>query len=166
MKQSHQNILSVHNSSPSFASAFFAKHGPRCGNDSIAVSGCPANHRTAEMPKSTQEGAWMKLVLVYCALGLMSLLYVSPSLVMLVGSLKTDQRVLIEAGSMLALWPHEANLNNYADVFHRVPFFHYLFNSLLITGTIVLSGLLVNAMAGYVIARMSFVVFSDLDVHI
>jgi len=55
-------------------------------------------------------------------------------------------------------------LQNYADVFSRVDFARYLFNSLWITGCVVVIGLVVNSMAGYAFARMQWrgrdVVFS------
>jgi len=51
-----------------------------------------------------------------------------------------------------ALFPHTLSWQNYLDVFARVPFVRYLFNSLFITLTIVLLGLVINALAGYAFA--------------
>ena len=82
------------------------------------------------------------------------LLFIAPLLLMLIGSLKPDERVLVEAGTVKALWPDSVSLRNYADVFRRADFARFLFNSLFITGSIVIAGLLVNSLAGYAFARL------------
>jgi multiple sugar transport system permease protein len=73
---------------------------------------------------------------------------------MLAGSLLPDERVLIAAGSPGGLLQEAFSLQNYADVFARSDFLRFLGNSLLITGAIVLCGLLVNALAAYAFARL------------
>ncbi len=82
------------------------------------------------------------------------LLFIVPVLLMIIGSLKPDDRVLMEAGTVKALWPDSVSLRNYADVFRRADFARFLFNSLFITGSIVIAGLLVNSLAGYAFARL------------
>jgi multiple sugar transport system permease protein len=94
--------------------------------------------------------------LSYAILLLLALLFVSPIVLMVVGSLKPEARVLVEAGSFKAFVPGEWDLRNYHDVFARVDFSRYLFNSLLITGTVVLAGLVVNSLAGYAFARLAW----------
>ncbi|MGD9000115.1 MAG: carbohydrate ABC transporter permease [Granulosicoccaceae bacterium] len=98
----------------------------------------------------------MAVGLSYAALGVLAVLFVSPILLMVVGSLKPEARVLVEAGSHLAFVPGEWDLRNYRDVFERVNFGRYLFNSLFITGMVVLLGLVVNSMAGYAFARLAW----------
>jgi multiple sugar transport system permease protein len=101
---------------------------------------------------------------VYLGLGLLALLFIAPILLMLIGSLKPDARVLIEAGSLKAFLPDRVSLQNYADVFNRVDFSRYMFNSLWISVCVVGVGLIVNSMAGYTFARLQWrgrdVVFS------
>jgi len=80
--------------------------------------------------------------------------FIAPIAFMLAGSLKPDARVLVEAGGLRAFLPDAASLQNYRDVFARVPFGLYLFNSLWINGLVVCLGLVVNALAGYALARM------------
>lgn len=92
--------------------------------------------------------------LSYAALLLLAVLFVSPILLMVVGSLKPEARVLVEAGSFKAFVPGEWDLRNYRDVFARVDFGRYLFNSLFITGMVVLAGMVVNSLAGYAFARL------------
>ena len=94
---------------------------------------------------------WLYGVLTVC-----SLVYVAPILLMAAGSLKPDARVLPEVGSWRGFVPVGASLENYRDVFARVPFGRYLANSLIVTGSIVLAGLLVNSLAGYALARLCF----------
>ena len=92
----------------------------------------------------------------YLALVALSLLFLAPVAMMLIGSLKPDERVLIEAGSLAAFVPAGGSLDNYADVFERADFLRFLFNSILITGTIVAAGLIVNALAAYAFARLQW----------
>ncbi|MCF6525761.1 carbohydrate ABC transporter permease [Streptomyces sp. JJ36] len=73
---------------------------------------------------------------------------------MIVASFKPDARVLADGDSWRALWPTDASLNNYGDVFARVDFTRFLLNSLLITGAVVAGGLVVNSLAGYALARL------------
>ena len=73
---------------------------------------------------------------------------------MFIGSLKPDDLLLSEAGSLKAFIPDKVSLQNYRDVFERVNFGRFLLNSLLITGMIVLLGLAVNSLAGYAFSRL------------
>jgi multiple sugar transport system permease protein len=90
----------------------------------------------------------------YLLLTLLGLLFVAPILFMMVGSLKPDELVLSQAGTFKAFVPEKASLENYEDVFTRVDFVRFFFNSMFITGAIVLGGLLVNSLAAYAFARL------------
>jgi multiple sugar transport system permease protein len=90
----------------------------------------------------------------YLLLTLTVLLFIAPIGFMVVGSFKPDALVLGEAATWRAWLPHHVSLDNYREVFARVPFGRYLFNSLWINGLIVLCGLLVNSCAGYALARL------------
>jgi multiple sugar transport system permease protein len=90
----------------------------------------------------------------YLLLTLLGLLFVAPILFMMVGSLKPDELVLSQAGTFKAFVPEQASLENYEDVFTRVDFVRFFFNSMFITGAIVLGGLLVNSLAAYAFARL------------
>lgn len=83
-----------------------------------------------------------------------ALLWVAPLLFMVVGSLKPDARVLPEAATWRAFVPSSTSLENYHDVFARVPFLKFLKNSAWINGLIVGLGLVVNSLAGYALARL------------
>jgi len=90
---------------------------------------------------------------VYALLTAASLIMIGPLAVMLLGSLTPDEHVLASVGR-LDFCPGELSLQNYADVFHRVPFWVYLRNSFLINAVIVLAGSVVNGFAGYALARL------------
>lgn len=92
--------------------------------------------------------------LSYLFLIVAAAIYIAPIAFMAVGSLKPDDRVLAEAGSVQAFIPDAASTQNYRDVFSRVNFLRFMLNSLFITGSIVSAGLVVNAMAGYAFARL------------
>ncbi|MEJ2452626.1 MAG: carbohydrate ABC transporter permease [Candidatus Thiodiazotropha sp.] len=95
---------------------------------------------------------WLSQLLL---LGL-ALLFLAPLAMMLLGSLKADARVLTDAGSIGGLLSGEFSLQNYRDVFARTDFLRFLFNSLFITSTIVLCGMLVNSLAAYAFARLEW----------
>lgn len=93
---------------------------------------------------------------IYACLSLAAVLFVSPVGFMLAGSFKADASIFVEAGSWRAFWPMPMSLDNYHDVFARADFLRYLLNSLYINATIVSLGLLVNSLAGYAFARLSW----------
>jgi multiple sugar transport system permease protein len=95
-------------------------------------------------------------LIAYATLVGLAFVFVAPVLFMLVGSLKPDDRVLVEAATLRSILPADVQFDNYADVFARVAFGRYMFNSLLITASIVAAGLVVNSLAGYAFARFVF----------
>jgi multiple sugar transport system permease protein len=90
----------------------------------------------------------------YALLMILSFLFIAPILFMIVGSLKPDELVLSQAGTLKAFIPEQLSFQNYGDVFARVEFGRFFINSLVINTGIVLAGLLVNSLAGYVFARL------------
>ena len=90
----------------------------------------------------------------YALLILLALLFIAPIAFMFVASLKPDELVLSQAGTIQGFIPVPASFQNYRDVFDRVNFGQFFINSLVITSSIVLIGLLVNSMAGYALARL------------
>jgi multiple sugar transport system permease protein len=106
------------------------------------------------MGKVNGKPAFLKTVLIYAGMGVFALVYTAPILFMIAGSVKPDATVLREAGGLSALYPTEASPANYADVFDRVPFLLYMANSAVINVLIVGLGLVVNALAGYALARL------------
>lgn len=98
----------------------------------------------------------LRSTLKYALIVLAALLYIAPIAFMIVGSFKPDDAVLAEAGSLRAFFPREVTVQNYVDVFDRVNFGRFLFNSIFITGSIVACGLVVNSFAAYAFARLQW----------
>jgi multiple sugar transport system permease protein len=105
-------------------------------------------------PRSNMGQRLARRLLTYVLLGGFAVVFLSPILFMIVASLKPDEDIMSQAGSWRALFPGEVGLENYHDVFERVPFDLYLFNSVLVNGSIVILGLVVNSLAGYALARL------------
>ena len=95
-------------------------------------------------------------ILDYLLLSVAALVFIAPVLFMVAGSLKPAARVLSEMDSLRAVLPAEIGWQNYRDVFARIPFGRYLWNSALINGLIVGLGLIVNALAAYALARLQW----------
>jgi multiple sugar transport system permease protein len=92
----------------------------------------------------------------YLLLSVAALVFIAPIFFMVAGSLKPEARVLSEMGTLHALLPGKIELHNYRDVFARIPFGRYLWNSALVNGLIVGLGLIVNALAAYALARLQW----------
>jgi multiple sugar transport system permease protein len=114
-----------------------------------------ANNRIKEVRGAQQQDRkLLSTIGSYLLLTVLALLFIAPIVFMIVGSLKPDNLVLLEAGTFKAFLPDKASFQNYWDVFERVDFARFFFNSLFITGMIVLAGLLVNSLAAYAFARL------------
>jgi multiple sugar transport system permease protein len=114
----------------------------------------PAVKVAPDIVSQSSPRSWVGLVGSYALLTIMALLFIAPIGFMLVASLKPDDLVLSQAGTIQGFIPQPASVQNYQDVFQRVKFGQFFLNSLLITGAVVIFGLLVNAMAGYALARL------------
>ena len=102
--------------------------------------------------RSQVAGALHTLVLLFFAF-----VFLAPLWIMWISSLKADEfRLLTEMGTWRVFVPTQPSLQNYFDVFRRMPFHRFLFNSTLIVTNIVLWGLVVNSMAGYALARLNW----------
>lgn len=94
-------------------------------------------------------------VLTYVGLVIASVVAVFPLLFMIFSSLKTDDRIFADLGTLRAFLPvGSLSFDNYAGVFGRVPATRFILNSVVVTVFIVMLGLLVNSMIGFAISRM------------
>jgi multiple sugar transport system permease protein len=88
---------------------------------------------------------------------LLCLVFGLPLLFMLVSSLKPDIQIFGDLTSVKAFIPvGDISLNNYTEVFNRVPFWRFLMNSIMIAALTVVLGLIVNSMAAFALARLRF----------
>ncbi len=98
-----------------------------------------------------------RALLLYIPMTIFAAIFIFPLIFMFVSSLKPDAQILADVDNVRALLPvGDLSLDNYAGVFDRVPFWRFLFNSVLVTVLIVGLGLLVNSLAGFALSRMEW----------
>ena len=89
----------------------------------------------------------------YAILIVIALIFIFPIVFMLVSSLKPDEQLLRDSGSLLAFVPYgDLSLDNYFEAFRRVPIARFILNSIFITSVTTILALLINSMAGFAIA--------------
>lgn len=97
----------------------------------------------------------LRAVQVVCVL-IVALVVVSPLLMLLMGSLKDDRfEILAQLGSWCAFWVADPSLNNFVEVggfSGPMGFGRFVVNSLIILAGTVGIGLVVNSMAGFILA--------------
>ncbi|KQV33579.1 MULTISPECIES: carbohydrate ABC transporter permease [unclassified Rhizobium] len=97
----------------------------------------------------------LRIVQSLCIL-VIALVMISPLFMLLIASLKDDRfRILADMGSFRAFWVSDPTLSNYKEIAHfsgELAYGRYLFNSLVILVSTVLGGLVINSMAGFVLA--------------
>jgi multiple sugar transport system permease protein len=98
-------------------------------------------------------------IALFAIMTLFAMFFIFPIVFMLVASVKTDDQIFAELvhdpiAAFLPIGP--ITLDNYAEVFRKVPVGRFLVNSLIVSLATVGLGLLVNSMAGFALARMRF----------
>jgi len=87
---------------------------------------------------------------------IIALIVISPLFMLLIASLKDDRfQILADMGSFRAFWVSNPTLANFKEIAHfsgELAYGRYLFNSLAILAITVASGLVVNSMAGFILA--------------
>lgn len=78
-------------------------------------------------------------------------------LIPIIWTFSTSLRLPRESFTLPPKWlPTDLRLDNYRQVFQRVPFWGYFFNSILISGAVVFGQLITCSMAAYAFARLRF----------
>ncbi len=96
-------------------------------------------------------------VTLYTLMTIMSFVFLFPLVFMVISSLKPDAQLLHDTTSLRAFIPTGSiSFKNYSGVFTRIPFFTFLFNSLLVSLITVVLGLFVNSSIAFAIARMKW----------
>lgn len=94
-------------------------------------------------------------ILSYIGLTVAASVAIFPLLFMIFSSLKPDRQIFSDLGTVKAFLPvGDLSMDNYVGVFDRVPAANFLLNSVIVTVSIVVLGLVVNSMIGFAIARM------------
>src|SRR5713226_906502 len=105
--------------------------------------------RTLTWYVSHRIGNWLRLGLLFVA----SIIILAPVL----WTVSTSLRTPAESFSVPPQWiPLRPDWTNYFEVFQRVPFASYVFNSFAVTGAVVLGQLVTASLAGYAFARLNF----------
>lgn len=93
----------------------------------------------------------------YIVLLLIAIVFIFPILFMVMSSLKPDEQLLRDSSSLKAFLPTgDISINNYIFAFKRVPILRFLFNSIFITTTTVVFGILVNSMGAFSFALLNW----------
>jgi ABC-type glycerol-3-phosphate transport system permease component len=95
-------------------------------------------------------------IFIYASNIIMSVLFIIPLLWMVVSSLKPENQIFADLGSIKSLLPTNITFDNYIKAFNRIPMMKYLFNSLFYVSVIGISGLGVNSLCGYALAKLNF----------
>ena len=94
-------------------------------------------------------------ILAFLVMIILSIFFIFPLFYMISVSLNPDEtEILRNMASVRAFFPGDISLQNFFDVFDRMPFARFLFNSTFIVGTTIIIGLLVNSMAAFALARL------------
>lgn len=81
--------------------------------------------------------------------------FASPILFMAVSSLKPNQQIFTDLGTIKAFLPiGDVSLDNYRGVFDRVPAARFLLNSIMISAVTVIAGLVINSLAAFALSRL------------
>lgn len=92
----------------------------------------------------------LRLVVRYAVLTLIAIIFVFPLVFMVMSSLKPDQQLLTDTGSLRAFLPvGDISLNNYFNAFHRAPVGLFVMNSIIVTGVTVVLSLLICSLAAF-----------------
>ncbi len=94
--------------------------------------------------------AWVRPLLTYLILGTVAALVLLPVIWLIVTSLKRDVEYLAYP---ISFWPSELQWGNYAAALTMIPFFNYVWNSLILGLTYTILCVISSAMGGFAFAR-------------
>lgn len=95
-------------------------------------------------------------ILFYVGNTIVAVLFIIPLLWMLMASLKPENEIFSNLASIKTFFPTGASLDNYKQVFQRIPMLRYIFNSFFSVAIAVGFDLLVNSLCGYALAKLNF----------
>jgi multiple sugar transport system permease protein len=102
------------------------------------------------MSAMSADNHGLRLIVRYAVLTIIAIIFCFPLVFMLMSSLKPDQQLLSDTGSLRAFLPvGDISLNNYFDAFERAPVALFVMNSIIVTGTTVILSLLICSMAAF-----------------
>ena len=94
-------------------------------------------------------------ILDYGCMVALAIFFLFPIVFMIVSSFKPEKVIFDDLKTVVwAFIPRQITVDNYRYVFDRVPFERYMANSVFIVAATVLSGLIVNSMIAFALARL------------
>ena len=108
--------------------------------------------------KSKKKVAWS---VVYYVIGIfISLLFISPLLYMFAASTKSEEAIAFSNGTIMMFIPDFTNLggffDNYKVIFGQYDVWKYALNSIVYAIIVIFFNVIVNGLAGYVLAKFNF----------
>lgn len=102
------------------------------------------------MASISDDNHGLRLFARYAVLVMIAIIFIFPLVFMLMSSLKPDEQLLADTGSLRAFLPvGDVSFDNYAAAFRRAPVALFIFNSVLVTGVTVVLSLLACSMAAF-----------------
>jgi len=102
------------------------------------------------MAAITADNHGLRLVTRYVVPVLVAIIFIFPLVFMVMSSLKPDQQLLADTGSLRAFLPvGDIGLDNYREAFARAPVGLFVFNSMLVTAVTVVLSLLICSLAAF-----------------
>lgn len=100
----------------------------------------------------------IKKMILYALLIFFAFVFLLPICMVFFGSFKVEEaQILSDLKSYRAFLPMgKLGFDNFKQIIERVDIFHFLKNSIIITGASIIIGTLVNSMLGYALARLRF----------
>ncbi|MBP7242012.1 carbohydrate ABC transporter permease [Amaricoccus sp.] len=107
---------------------------------------------TVEGKNTSLDRTWRYALLIIGAV-----IFIFPLLFMVMSSLKPDQQLLSDTGSLRAFLPvGDISFDNYFGAFRRAPVATFIFNSVLVTGVTVVLSLFVCSLAAFAFVFMNW----------
>jgi multiple sugar transport system permease protein len=100
----------------------------------------------------------IKNTIKYIILIFLAYIFLFPTAFMIISSLKQDEMQIIrDMSSYKAFIPYGSlGFQNYKDVFERMNFGRFFFNSVFVTGVTIVIGVIINSMIAFALARLQF----------
>lgn len=109
------------------------------------------------MARLNPDNHGLRLAARYAVLTLIAVIFIFPLVFMVMSSLKPDQQLLLDSGSLRAFLPvGDISLDNYSSAFKRAPVGLFVLNSVIVTGITVVLSLLISSLAGFSLAFLNW----------
>lgn len=112
------------------------------------------------IPAKKSKKKIVKTVIYYVIGALLSIFFLLPLLYMIASSTKSEESIAFSSGTIMMFIPDFSNIghmfDNYKVIFGDYDVWKYALNSLLYAAIVIVFNVLVNGLAGYVLAKFNF----------